>query len=114
MTETNRIEFKQELTEHFLRMTFPIDREGTAISGGQIGGAIESGGQILELTHRQKGVLGILVKDEKTSRVSLAKLMNIRESAVFKHLEILKEKGYIERIGGTRGFWKIKRNSHND
>jgi len=34
--------------------------------------------------------------------------MKINESAVLKHIEILKEKGYIERVGGTRGFWKVK------
>ena len=34
--------------------------------------------------------------------------MNINESAVLKHLAILKNSGVIERIGGTRGYWKIK------
>ena len=102
-----------KFSEHFLRMTFPIDSEDTTLSGvqigGAIGGAIEIGGQILELTQRQNEVLAILKKDSKTSYRIIAKQLNINESAVLKHIEILKEKGYIERIGGTRGFWNIKK-----
>ena len=111
-----------KFSEHFLRMTLPIDVEETTFSGGQIGGqiggqmggAIEIEGQVLELTQRQNEVLDILKQDSKISRLALAKQMEISESAISKHLEILKEKGYIERIGGTRGFWKIKTNSNND
>lgn len=115
-----------KFSEHFLRMTFPIDSEGTTISGGQIGGAIvgaiggaiggaiEIGGQILELTQRQNEVLDVLKQDSKISYRTIAKQLHINESAVLKHIEKLKEKGYIERIGGTRGFWKIKKNSKND
>jgi len=33
--------------------------------------------------------------------------MKINESAVKKHLDVLKEKAFIKRIGGTRGYWKI-------
>ena len=143
MTETNRIEFKQEFirifkdldmveqlgsgvprilayydkacfkfSENFLRMTFPIDKEDNTISGGAIGGAI--GGQIPMLTQRQKEVLDVLKQDSKISYRTIAKELKINESAVLKHIEILKEKGYIERIGGTRGFWKIKMDSNND
>lgn len=157
MTETNRIEFKQEFirifkdldlveqlgsgvprileyydkfcfkfSENFLRMTFPIDKEDNTISGGQIGGAIggatggaiggaiEITGQILELTQRQNEVLDVLKQDSKISYRTIAKQLNINKSAVLKHIEILKDKGYIERIGGTRGFWKIKMDSYND
>lgn len=125
-----------KFSENFLRMTFPveqvenqtvennIDTSGGAI-GGVIGGAIEKviedktggsiggsigssiGGSIAELTERQKEVLNIIVKDNKISYRALADLMGINESAVKKHLEILKGKGYIERKGGTRGYWKI-------
>ncbi len=157
MTETNRIEFKQEFirifkdldmveqlgsgvprileyydkacfkfSENFLRMTFLIEKEDDTISGGQIGGAmggamggaiggtIEIGGQILELTQRQNEVLDVLKQDSKISYRTIAKQLKINKSAVLKHIEILKEKGYIERIGGTRGFWKIKLDSNND
>jgi ATP-dependent DNA helicase RecG len=117
-----------KFSEHFLRMTFPIDIdiENTIILGGQIGGqmggqidgamggAIEKSDQILELTQRQNEVLDVLRQENKISRSAIAKQLNINESAVLKHLEMLKQKGYIERIGGTRGFWKINNNGSND
>jgi biotin operon repressor len=40
--------------------------------------------------------------------------MKISESAVSKHIEILKEKGYIERVGGTRGYWKINKEKNRN
>ncbi|MGR7921227.1 hypothetical protein ACU6RQ_08980 [Zobellella denitrificans] len=60
--------------------------------GGQIGSQI--GGQIAELTERR--------------RDALADKLSINASAVQKHLDKLKEAGAIERIGGTRGYWKVK------
>ena len=79
--------------------------------GGAIGGAIDNkkGGAIPKLTDRQITVLQIIKSDNKISYRAIADKMDINESAVLKHLEILKEKGYIERIGGTRGSWKIKK-----
>ncbi|MBE0424546.1 MAG: putative DNA binding domain-containing protein [Lutibacter sp.] len=111
-----------KFSENFLRMTFLIDKEDDTISGGQIGGAmggaiggaVEITSQILELTQRQNEVLDVLKQDSKISYRTIAKQLNINKSAVLKHIEILKEKGYIERIGGTRGFWKIKLQSNND
>lgn len=79
--------------------------------GGAIGGAIDNkkGGAIPKLTDRQITVLQIIKSDNKISYRAIADKMDINESAVLKHVEILKEKGYIERIGGTRGSWKIKK-----
>jgi ATP-dependent DNA helicase RecG len=77
--------------------------KGGAISGA-IGGAI--GGAIL--TDRQKEVLDILKANKKISYRAIAIQLNINESAVLKHIDLLKEKGIIERIGGTRGYWEIK------
>jgi ATP-dependent DNA helicase RecG len=73
--------------------------------GSTIGGLI--GGTIDDLTKRQKEVLEIIIKDNKVSIKGVAKILNINNSAAQAHLEILKEKGFIRREGGTRGFWKI-------
>jgi ATP-dependent DNA helicase RecG len=56
------------------------------------------------LTERQKEVIK---QDNKISYRAIAQQLNINESAVLKHIEILKDKGFIERIGGTRGYWKV-------
>ena len=73
-------------------------------NGGQIGGQI--GGQ-MELTKRQKDVLKIIIEDNQISRNSISIKLGINESAVQKHLAALKNKGVLERIGGTRGYWKV-------
>jgi ATP-dependent DNA helicase RecG len=71
--------------------------------GGTIGGAI--GGAIKDLTDRQKEVLELIKGDNKLSVRKLAKKLDINISAAQGHIDILKEKGVIERIGGTRGYW---------
>lgn len=70
-----------------------------------IGGAI--GGAKNDLTERQIEVLNMIINDNKLSNRSIAKSLGINSSAVLKHLDVLKEKGYIERIGSTRGYWKV-------
>ena len=37
----------------------------------------------------------------------MAQILDIADSAVKKHLNKLKEMGVIERVGGTRGYWRI-------
>jgi len=76
------------------------------VEGGQIGG--QESGQILELTERQHEVLRLLKDNPSITRKALVDSLNINASAVQKHLEKLKEAGAIERIGGTRGYWKVK------
>ena len=49
-----------------------------------------------------------LKEDPSLSRKKLAELIgNITEDGVKYHLEKLKQEGKIERIGGTRGYWKV-------
>jgi len=77
-------------------------------TGGQIGGQI--GGQRTSvLTDRQKEVLDIITNRPTISRKALAKkLGGINESAVQKHIEALKKKRAIERIGSDAiGYWKV-------
>lgn len=111
-------------SDNFLRMTF-IGKEITIKEGGQIGGVMSGlkgglkGGQIGgqknievdkldQLTHRQKEVLKLIVSDNRISRSGIAEILHINESAIQKHLNNLKDAGFIERVGGTRGYWEIK------
>ena len=99
-------------------MTF-IAKETTIKEGGQIGGVMgglkggQIGGQkdteiddIKELTHRQKEVLKLIVADNRISRSGIAEVLHINQSAIQKHLNNLKDAGFIERVGGTRGYWE--------
>jgi len=68
--------------------------------GGAIGGAIE-------LTDRQREILGLIKSDRKISYRAIASTLGINESAVQKQLDILKGKGVLKRMGGTRGHWEV-------
>jgi len=74
-------------------------------NGDSIGGQI--GGQI-KLTDRQKEIIQLVLKDKNISRATLSKEIGINESAIQKHLNVLKGKGVLKRVGGTRGYWEIK------
>ena len=80
-------------------------------TGGEIGGEIrESGGEIpvqSDLTERQSAVLALINQDPHITQRQLATALGINGSAVQKHLDKLKAAGAIERVGGTRGYWKI-------
>ena len=39
----------------------------------------------------------------------MAVQIGINESAIKKHLNHLKDAGWLERVGGTRGYWAIKK-----
>ena len=105
-----------KFTDNFLRMSFPRSAVQIEKLGGQIGGPI--GGQIggpiggpiggaINLTSRQNQILSIIRENNKISYRTLAVELEINDSAVKKHLKALKNKGVLERIGGTRGHWKI-------
>ncbi|TVZ26093.1 putative HTH transcriptional regulator [Gillisia sp. Hel_I_86] len=105
-----------KFSDNFLRMTFTA-KETAVEDGGQIGGVMGGlkGGQkdaeiddIKELTHRQKEVLKLIASDNRISRSGIAEILHINESAIQKHLNNLKDAGFIERVGGTRGYWEVK------
>nr|WP_281353150.1 winged helix-turn-helix transcriptional regulator [Fulvivirga kasyanovii] len=56
-------------------------------------------------------ILKLLSEHPAMSRKKLAEILGeIPEDGVKYHLEKLKEEGKIERVGGTRGEWKILKN----
>ena len=59
------------------------------------------------LTDRQKEILILIKGNNKISRRIIAEKLKINESAVKQHLNKLKDKGIIKRIGGTRGYWNV-------
>ncbi len=76
-----------------------------ASMGASIGGSM---GNHLDLTPRQRNVLALIKKDNKCPYRKMAEHMGINESALKKHLNKLKEAGYIHRVGGTRGHWVVR------
>ena len=99
-----------------LYKTAQVIEEGGQIggqTGGQMGSTMDGtiggtiGGTIKDLTDRQREVINLIKENNKLSVRKLAENLDINVSAAQGHLDILKEKGIIKRIGGTRGYWKI-------
>jgi len=84
---------------NFTRMVF--------YKSGAIGGAIDTQNNKIYLTDRQRDIIDLIKQNPKIGYRSIASVLDINPSAVLKHLENLKKLGVIERIGGTRGYWKI-------
>ena len=49
----------------------------------------------------------MIKSDNKISYRAIAKKLKINDSAVDKHMNVLKEKGVLKRVGGTRGYWEV-------
>ena len=72
--------------------------------GGQKGG--QKGWS--ELTEMQTMVLQLIKKKPTVSRKELSVELKINESAIQKHLENIKKKGMLRRIGADRGgHWEV-------
>lgn len=91
-----------DFSKSFIRVTFQSHIENIS---GSIGGSI--GGSII-LTPRQQDIIKLIKQDNKISYRAMAQQLDINESAIKKHLDTLKQKNIIERVGGTRGYWDIK------
>ena len=89
------------------------------LESGAIGGAIDDSSGVIEdlggaieasqLTERQQEILVLIRRNPKVSYRSLAEQLGINQSALQKHLNHLKDVGWLERVGGTRGYWAIKK-----
>jgi len=86
---------------------FERKKEGLSeskIGGGQISGQIS--GQII--SKMQKEILGLLKANPKISRAELTAKLNINPSAIQKHINTLKAKSLIKRIGAAKGgYWEV-------
>lgn len=80
-----------------------LEKEGGPM-GGAIGGAI---GGVIDLTERQSEIVELIKSNNKISYRAIAEALCVNDSAVDKHIKILKEKGVLQRVGGTRGYWEI-------
>jgi ATP-dependent DNA helicase RecG len=61
------------------------------------------------LTERQIQILELIQKQPKISYREMIEQLGINKSAIQKHLEVLKDAGWLERVGGTRGYWLVKK-----
>jgi ATP-dependent DNA helicase RecG len=105
----------------FYKITFPLVKTTEAskktgkMAGEKVGEeVVRMGGQISgqngwsELTERQTMILQLIIEKPTVSRKELSVELKINESAIQKHLENLKKKGLLRRIGADRGgYWEV-------
>lgn len=82
------------------------------VIAGRGGGAIGSqwwcnGEPIIIKNESQTIILETMIAKPTASIAQMAQLVGINYSAVQRHIDSLRRKGYLERIGGTRGKWKV-------
>ncbi len=92
--------------ENFLRIVFYNNIGDKHIASNKKGGVIN---QVIKPTLRQRDLLNHIQGNNRLTYVELSKIMGINQSAIGKHINILKQKGFLIRKKGTRGFWKVKK-----
>ena len=61
-----------------------------------------------------ESIIELVTRNLEISRKKLAEVLgDITEDGIKYHLDKLKEEGIIERVGGTRGKWKILKTLKN-
>jgi len=93
-----------------LFFTITFGRPAYSLKSGQPE-VVRKGGQKRwsELTGKQREVLELIKGNLSISRKNLALKLSINESAVQKHIENLKKKNVLERIGSAKGgYWKVE------
>lgn len=79
------------------------------VTGGMTGSITGRTGVNSELTEAQIKVLQIIKSNPKITLRAISNELNINISAVQKHIEKLRKKGVVERIGPSfGGYWKVK------
>jgi len=66
-----------------------------------------NGEQVIITNQTQDRIINILEAKPNCSIRELSKIIEINKSAIQKHLDKLRTKGYIERKGGTKGLWLV-------
>lgn len=132
MTETNRIEFKRELTrdlDNFICVTIPFysqKRNDTDNEDALIGSvtddfdSVNGSVNLSEPTKRQLDIIAIIssyaqkvgsvngsVKSGATTKEIISQL-NVSERTIYRELAVLKQMGLIRRVGSDKtGHWEV-------
>ena len=87
------------------------------VFSGRLRSIEDLGGSMIEaeiLTARQNEILVLIQQNPKISYRDMAVQLGINDSAVKKHLNHLRDAGWLERVGGTRGYWLVKKSFNVD
>jgi len=68
----------------------------------------EVGSKVGNLTDNQQQIITAMKHTPKISAAKLSEIVGISKRKIEENVAKLKKMGYIERVGGTRGYWEVK------
>jgi ATP-dependent DNA helicase RecG len=98
-----------KMSDNFMEISFPYEKEYLNKEGGQIGGQIELVERLVEgLVESQKKIVILVAENPKISKKDMSEKIGISTTAIDKNIEALKKKNIIKRVGSDRsGSWQI-------
>ena len=132
MSESNRIEYKRELTEglekevvafltfssHFIRTTLPISPQALALQREVTGEPATKNNGLVDgwvdgLVESQQRILMLIKENPRISKREMADCIGISTTAIDKNIVALKDKGLLQRIGSDKaGYWALLGDTH--
>lgn len=68
----------------------------------------EVGSKVGNLTNNQQQIITAMKHTPKISAAKLSEIVGISKRKIEENVSKLKKLGYIERVGGTRGYWEVR------
>ncbi len=85
----------------FIEFTLQVILEAIDTVGNRVGSKVGN------LTDNQQVIIKQIQLNDKISASKLSDIVGISKRKIEENLSKLKEQGILERIGGTRGYWKL-------
>ena len=74
--------------------------------GNEVGSKVSN--KIPNITDNQQIIINSMITNPKVSATKLAEIVGISKRKIEENIAKLKKMGFIERVGGTRGYWEVK------
>lgn len=94
-----------EITDNYIKVIIPFDEEVMQSITNVVNSADNSIGDI-EL---ERSTISIILENDRASANTISLQLNVSKRTIERILSKLKNEGIIERIGGTRGKWIVKK-----
>jgi ATP-dependent DNA helicase RecG len=100
-------DFEDLTTFKVVVMNADYDVESGAENGAENDIEAKNGAENGAESYIEKEILALIKKDSQITRKTIAILLGVGTSTVFRHIELFKNCGIIKRVGGSKGYWKI-------
>ena len=91
-----------EITNSYVNVIIPFNEEVVAVGGNPVGNPVGN-------SELENFVISSVLENKKISANAISKQLGISQRSVERAFATLKEKGILEREGGTRGIWIVKK-----